>query len=270
MIAFAAVIKNRSTDPTHPDVIRLGSIGRYPASDAKHPSDDSASDRSASINTARGDMRDGSERRRKIGLKSLGKITRLIDRFAEMESDCTEYAGACHAAFFQQVLSTANLAQLLLGFPVATVADCIWDRYLCLGRYREGESVSQFGERQRSLMIPDTSGLCHVPYRLVADIALIASRRPCSEAGVERAFSRLLSIFGDHRRSIQDDLVKDLLTIKLHRVPNCPASSRVLESVRGLWDPILSITRPAMPTALVLRRAFLGSGPQSPDGGRLS
>jgi hypothetical protein len=69
-------------------------------------------------------------------------------------------------------------------------------------------------------MITDTRGLRHVPYRPVADIALIASRLPCSEVGVERAFSRFELIFGDHRRSIQDDLVEALLIIKLHRVPH--------------------------------------------------
>jgi hypothetical protein len=93
-------------------------------------------------------------------------------------------------------------------------------------------------------MIADGSGLRHVPYRPVADIALIACRLPYSEAGVERAFSRLGLIFGDHLRSIQDDLVEALLIIKLHRIPTCPASSSVLESVRGDLRPD-SVDHPA-------------------------
>jgi hypothetical protein len=80
-------------------------------------------------------------------------------------------------------------------------------------------------------MILDSSGLRHVPYHPVANITLIASRLPCDEDRVERAFSRLGFIFGDHRRSIQDELVAALLIIKLHRAPNCPASSSVLERV---------------------------------------
>jgi hypothetical protein len=99
--------------------------------------------------------------------------------------------------------------QRLLSFDETVVA-FIWDHFLRPGQYREGESATKFWERQRSPMIPDANGLRHVPYRPVADTALIASRLPCSEAGVERTFSRLGLIFGSHRRSIQDDLADSI------------------------------------------------------------
>jgi hypothetical protein len=86
-------------------------------------------------------------------------------------------------------------------------------------------------------MFADASGVLHVAYRPVADIALIASRLPCSEGGVERAFSWLGLIFGDYRKSIHDDYVEPLLVIKVHCVPNCPASSSVLESVLAALGP---------------------------------
>jgi hypothetical protein len=68
-----------------------------------------------------------------------------------------------------------------------------------------------------------------VPSR--AEIALIVARLPCSEAGVERAFSRLELVFGDHRRSIQDDLIEPLLLVRLHGISNVPGSSQVLDSL---------------------------------------
>jgi hypothetical protein len=125
-----------------------------------------------------------------------------------------------------------------------TVSDFLRDHYVHSGQSREGESVTQFWERQRSLMIPDDSELRHVLSRPVACIALIISRLPCIEAGVERAFSSLGFIYGDHQRSIHDDLVEALLIIKLHRVPDCPASSSVLETVRGTPGPD-SVDHPA-------------------------
>jgi hypothetical protein len=51
---------------------------------------------------------------------ALGKIIRLIDRFAEMKRDRNEYTSTCRALFFQRILGTADLAQLLLGFPVTS------------------------------------------------------------------------------------------------------------------------------------------------------
>jgi hypothetical protein len=45
---------------------------------------------------------------------ALGMVIRLIDRFAETERDRNEYAGTCRAVFFQRILGTADLAQLLL------------------------------------------------------------------------------------------------------------------------------------------------------------
>jgi hypothetical protein len=49
---------------------------------------------------------------------ALGRIMRLIGRFAEMERNRKEYAGTCRAGFCQRILDTANLAQLVLGFLV--------------------------------------------------------------------------------------------------------------------------------------------------------
>jgi hypothetical protein len=49
---------------------------------------------------------------------ALGKLSRLIDGFAEMERDRNEYAGTFRAVFFQRILGMADLAQLLLGFLV--------------------------------------------------------------------------------------------------------------------------------------------------------
>jgi hypothetical protein len=126
--------------------------------------------------------------------------------------------------------------QKLLGVD-ETVAAIIWDHYLRFEQYWKAESATQLWERHRSLMILDISGLRHVPYRPVAEIALIGARLPCSNAGVERAFSRLGLIFGDHRRLIHDDLVVALSIVKLHRFPNCPASSSVLENVREGLEP---------------------------------
>jgi hypothetical protein len=73
--------------------------------------------------------------------------------------------------------ASKNARPSILGVD-ETVADFIWDHSLRSGEYKE---------RQRSLKIPDASGLRHVLWRPVADITLIASRLPCSEAGVERA-----------------------------------------------------------------------------------
>jgi hypothetical protein len=48
----------------------------------------------------------------------LRKIIKVIDRFVGMERDRKEYADICRAGFFQQILGTADLTQLLLGFLV--------------------------------------------------------------------------------------------------------------------------------------------------------
>jgi hypothetical protein len=61
------------------------------------------------------------------------------------------------------------------------------------------------------------------------------ARLPHSEAGVERVFSHLGSIIGNHRRSIQDDLSKALLVIKLHDIPNAAGLSCILDRVHS--DP---------------------------------
>jgi hypothetical protein len=58
---------------------------------------------------------------------ALGKIIRLIDRRAETERDRNEYAGTCRAIFFQRILGTADLVQLLLGLLVTP------DRLRCDG-----------------------------------------------------------------------------------------------------------------------------------------
>jgi hypothetical protein len=113
-----------------------------------------------------------------------------------------------------------------------TIANLICGHYLHFGRYEEGESTTQFWERHHRLTIPDANGLLRVPYHFVAEIALTAARLPCSEAGFERAFSRLARIRGDRRRSIQDGLAEALLIIKLHGIPNVPQSSDLLDRVR--------------------------------------
>jgi hypothetical protein len=53
----------------------------------------------------------------------------------------------------------------------------------------------------------------------------------CSEAGVEKAFSRIGLIFGDHRNPIQDDLIEALLVIRLDNVSTVPRSSSILDNV---------------------------------------
>jgi hypothetical protein len=80
-------------------------------------------------------------------------------------------------------------------------------------------------------MIPGANGRLCVPYHPVAEMARIVSRLSWSEAGVERAFSCLGLIFGDHRWSIQDDLSDALLMIKPHGIPNAAASSGLLDMV---------------------------------------
>jgi hypothetical protein len=55
---------------------------------------------------------------------------------------------------------------------------------------------------------------------------MIVAKLPCSEAGVEMAFSRLRLVFRYHRRSIQDDLIEALLLIRLHSIPNVPGHLR--------------------------------------------
>jgi hypothetical protein len=78
-------------------------------------------------------------------------------------------------------------------------------------------------------VIPGANGIPAVPYLPVAEIALIVARLPCSEAGVESALSSLGLVFGDHRRSIQDDLIEALLVVRLPGIPNVPRSSQVLD-----------------------------------------
>jgi hypothetical protein len=114
-----------------------------------------------------------------------------------------------------------------------TVADFVWAYYLGSAQYRPAESVTQFWQRHQSLMIPDAKGRLCIPYPPIAEIIQIDARLPCSEAGVERAFSRLGLIFGDHRRSIRDDLAEALLIIRLHGIPNGQGASDSLDKIPG-------------------------------------
>jgi hypothetical protein len=59
----------------------------------------------------------------------LRKIIKLIDRFVGMERDCKEYADTCRTVLLQQILGTAHLTHLLLGFLV-TSDGFGWYRYL--------------------------------------------------------------------------------------------------------------------------------------------
>jgi hypothetical protein len=125
--------------------------------------------------------------------------------------------------------------QVLLGID-GMVADRAWAHYLGSAQYRHAESATQFWQRHQSLMIPDANGRLCVPYRRVAEIAQIVARLPCSEAGVEGAFSCLGLIIGDHRRSIRDDVAEVLLIIRLHGIPNGQGASDIVDKVRG--DPL--------------------------------
>jgi hypothetical protein len=53
-------------------------------------------------------------------------------------------------------------------------------------------------------------------YPLIATMALILMRMPCSEAEVERVFSRMRVIFGDHRRRIRRDLLESRLILQMN------------------------------------------------------
>jgi hypothetical protein len=138
------------------------------------------------------------------------------------------------------------------------VPDIGWNHYLRFGEYTARQSTTGFWEWQRPDVIPGANGLPAVPYLPVAEIELIVARLPCHEDGVEKAFSRLGLVFGDHRRSIHDNLIEALFVVRLHDIPNVPRSSQVLDSV-GRDLSTWSNSDPPYDER--------GCGPPSPQGG---
>jgi hypothetical protein len=80
-------------------------------------------------------------------------------------------------------------------------------------------------------MIAVANGFPPVPCLPIAEIALIVERLPCNETGLERVFSWLKLISGDHRRSIQADLIDALLVITCYGVSHLARSSRILDNI---------------------------------------
>jgi hypothetical protein len=76
---------------------------------------------------------------------------------------------------------------------------------------------------------------------------------PCSEAGVEIAFSKLGLVFGDHRRSIQDNLIETLLMVRLPGIPNVPRSSQVLDNIDRILSARGTLTCRTMSAVVVFR-----------------
>jgi hypothetical protein len=52
-----------------------------------------------------------------------------------------------------------------------------------------------------------------IPFAPLAEMALILLRMPCRESEVERVFSHLRCLFGNHDRHTWDDLVEARLTV---------------------------------------------------------
>jgi hypothetical protein len=49
---------------------------------------------------------------------SWRRVTRAVERFAELQRSGDMSVGACRMAFFERILHTADLTKLLLGFMV--------------------------------------------------------------------------------------------------------------------------------------------------------
>jgi hypothetical protein len=50
-----------------------------------------------------------------------GRIIKIIKRFTQLQRMANVYLGVCRIAFFERILRTADLTQLLLGFIVAAL-----------------------------------------------------------------------------------------------------------------------------------------------------
>jgi hypothetical protein len=61
-----------------------------------------------------------------------------------------------------------------------------------------------------------------ISFLLLAEKALILLRMCCSEAEVERVFTRLRRLFGDHARHSRGDLVESRLTIVMNNLDVTP------------------------------------------------
>jgi hypothetical protein len=71
---------------------------------------------------------------------------------------------------------------------------------------------------------------------------------PCSEASVERVFSHLKIIVGDHRHSLRDDILEALLTIRLNNNRNVVELCHRLEAICGELSSGQPVDPPAEPS----------------------
>jgi hypothetical protein len=88
--------------------------------------------------------------------------------------------------------------------------------YLNGMQFPEGENKRDFWVRQAAVHLPYRGQ--SIPFAPVAEMALILLRMPCSESEVERVFSHLRRLFGDHARHTRDDRVEARLTIMMNNL----------------------------------------------------
>jgi hypothetical protein len=104
-----------------------------------------------------------------------------------------------------------------------------WRVYLAGLYFPEEVTAGHFLVRQASLRLALTGQT--IPFLSIAEMALILLRMRCSEAEVERGFTLLRPLFGDHARHSRGDLVESRLTIMMNNLDVTPDFMRSLSQM---------------------------------------
>jgi hypothetical protein len=108
--------------------------------------------------------------------------------------------------YFRRFLSTIEVSAF----------DRAWTTYLTVLDFLPQEATQHFWVRQAPLRLIIAGE--SISFLLIAEMILILLWMPCNEAEVERVFTRLRHLFGDHARHSQGDQIEAHLTIMINNL----------------------------------------------------
>jgi hypothetical protein len=101
--------------------------------------------------------------------------------------------------------------------------EAAWHYYLAAELWPRGQPPDVFWRRRHGPWGSSADGNLRRSWFVLAEMALVMIRLPCSEAAVARVFSHLRFVLGTRRQSMGEDLLDAILVVRMNDSPSVHA-----------------------------------------------